>query len=144
MTIAEIEKYVSPKVTEVEDACWKWGGYMIPVDRPNHGGYATIALKREGKWRMERLNRVLWAAFNGPIPAGYEVDHLCGNRLCANIAHLEAVPPEENRRRKVVATRAKHLAEKGHEFEEKLPSRGCVHCRNTRNRLRYTNNRKSQ
>lgn len=32
----------------------------------------------------------------GPIPQGYEVDHLCNVPLCVRPEHLEAVTPAEN------------------------------------------------
>lgn len=35
----------------------------------------------------------------GPIPADHDIDHVCGNSLCVNPAHLEPVTPHENRRR---------------------------------------------
>jgi hypothetical protein len=34
--------------------------------------------------------------FNGPIPEGYQVDHLCRVRTCVSPAHLEAVTQQEN------------------------------------------------
>lgn len=37
--------------------------------------------------------------FIGPIPPGYEVDHLCAVKTCVNPAHLEAVTKLENIRR---------------------------------------------
>lgn len=35
----------------------------------------------------------------GPIPAGMELDHLCLNRRCVNVLHLEAVSASVNRQR---------------------------------------------
>jgi hypothetical protein len=35
----------------------------------------------------------------GPIPQGWEIDHLCGVPACVNPRHLEAVEPFENLRR---------------------------------------------
>jgi len=35
----------------------------------------------------------------GPIPRGMELDHLCRNRRCVRISHLEMVTSVENHRR---------------------------------------------
>lgn len=39
----------------------------------------------------------------GPVPKGLVVDHLCRNRLCINVEHLEAVTQRENVHRGLAA-----------------------------------------
>lgn len=34
-------------------------------------------------------HRLVWEKAHGPIPEGYEVNHMCGNRACCNLEHLE-------------------------------------------------------
>lgn len=34
-------------------------------------------------------HRHVWEQEHGEIPEGYEVDHMCGNRACCNIEHLQ-------------------------------------------------------
>lgn len=66
--------------------CWIWTG---PINR---GGYGRFTLGRKeisaARWICE--------ARNGPIPKGYEPDHLCRNRACVNYLHLEVVTGREN------------------------------------------------
>ena len=47
-----------------------------------------------------RAHRWIVEADRGPIPAGMVVDHLCGNRSCVNVEHLEVVTQKENARRR--------------------------------------------
>ena len=44
-------------------------------------------------------HRVAYELAHGEIPDGYQIDHLCHERLCCNPAHLEAVTQAENLRR---------------------------------------------
>ena len=44
-------------------------------------------------------HRLVYEKHVGPIAAGLELDHLCGNRNCLNPGHLEPVTRAENIRR---------------------------------------------
>lgn len=44
-------------------------------------------------------HRLIYEAAAGPIPEGWQIDHLNGDRQDNRISNLEPVPPRENRRR---------------------------------------------
>lgn len=53
-------------------------------------------------WDGEKLvpaHRHYFESFKGPIPKGYDIDHLCRNECCVNPEHLEAVTRSTNTRR---------------------------------------------
>lgn len=77
--------------------CWIWqrncqkSGYGIRTAKDDAGNRGT---------RM--AHRQYWEKYRGPIPEGYVVDHLCGNKPCVNPDHLEPVTQAENIRRATI------------------------------------------
>lgn len=72
----------------IEDAggCWEWTGAR---DREGYGNLTHAGLK----WQAHRLS---YFAFNGTLPDGLVIDHLCRNRACVNPDHIEMVTDREN------------------------------------------------
>ena len=75
--------------------CWEWIGC-----KSSSTGYGQF--KTDGRRGSKRSSphRFAHEYFIGPIPDGYEADHLCKVRHCCNPLHLEAVSVQENRRRR--------------------------------------------
>lgn len=113
-----------PKV-EKTDGCWNWTASC------QAGGYGKFLY--DG--RVQPAHRAAYLMLVGPIPPGYQIDHLCRNRKCVNPAHLEAVTQRENWRRgeSVPAQRARQThCKRGHIFDAEntyINSRGHRSCR---------------
>ncbi len=94
-----------------DDGCWLWLG-----DQTSNG---------YGKWqrgpghRQRVAHRICWEHYNGPIPEGHQLDHLCRNRICVNPEHLEPVTSSENIMRQDHANRLKTECINGHSYDEK-------------------------
>lgn len=66
----------------------------------NEDGYGRWnGIDKDGRRRSRQAHRELWEQTHGPVPQGYELDHLCRQRDCVNLAHLEVVTHTENMRR---------------------------------------------
>ena len=76
--------------------CWIWQGSTSGHEGSTRGhGYGRITIHGQ----TCAVHRVMFMSYFGFIPSKIQVDHTCGNRLCCNPAHLEAVKQNENMRR---------------------------------------------
>ena len=70
---------------EKTETCWLW------LASKNAKGYGWFNGTGAHRWSYEYYKQ--------PIPAGWQIDHLCKITSCVNPDHLEAVTLEENLRR---------------------------------------------
>ena len=74
------------KLHRNSDGCLVWLGHV------ERGGYGVF-------WdgvRLVKAHRMALRLAGIAVPAGYEVDHLCRNRACCNVEHLDVVTTQKN------------------------------------------------
>ena len=114
--------------TDADGDCIVWTGGT------NSNGYGRLTVNG----RRMLAHRYAWERENGPVPDGLELDHLCRNRPCVNLAHLEPVTHRENVLRgeapcaQVVRT---DVCKRGHAYDDEnthLGPDGKRYCRKCR------------
>ena len=70
------------------DHCWHWTGQVT-------NGYGTHYQDKRS-WLTHRL---VVLDSGREIPTGYDVDHLCRNKLCVNPAHVDPVSKSDHAKR---------------------------------------------
>ena len=104
--------------------CWLWNTATV-------GTYGRIWLTSH----TTGAHRFAYTQFRGPIPEGYQADHLCNQRSCVNPWHLEAVTPQMNTLRNTgpsAANATKTHCMWGHPLDEAntyITKKGQRHCR---------------
>lgn len=90
------------KLREGQNGCIEWSGKVRP------DGYA----RSNGAY----LHRAEYERLVGPIPDGLELDHLCRNRACVNVLHLEPVTRSVNTFRGDHPNRRVSVCPQGHPY----------------------------
>lgn len=103
--------------SEYRNGCLVWNGAR------GAGGYGVFGIHREhlGAHRLGLVHRWAYSHLVGPIPAGMQLDHLCGVRNCWAPWHLEPVSALENVRRSSKVQRTRCL--RGHEYDRVVTKR---------------------
>jgi hypothetical protein len=65
--------------------CWIYQGYIKPT------GYGLVTVRIEGRKTSRNAHVAFYETEVGPVPEGYELDHLCKVRSCIRPDHLEPV-----------------------------------------------------
>lgn len=75
-------------------------GCIVPISHKlNKDGYFRYTIpNKDGKGRGVKVmyHRYVWENKHGSIPRGYEIDHICKNRACCNIEHLQMLKGTEH------------------------------------------------
>ena len=72
-------------------------GCYVPANmKLNPDGYFRKAWFLDHVKQVEMFHRFIWRAKNGEIPEGYEINHLCKNRACQNVDHMECIDGKEH------------------------------------------------
>jgi hypothetical protein len=86
-----------------EQDCWRC---TLSRNRPN--GYCQLTMHVEGERFKLYAHVAMFELFNGPVPDGHEVDHVCWHGDCINPDHLRALPLAVNRARNQHAKKLAH------------------------------------
>lgn len=133
------DRLFSRLLIDPETGCLNWAGGL------DESGYGVI--RADG--RNRKVHRVMYEMFSGPVPAGLTLDHLCRNRMCANVAHLEPVTPWVNTMRgsgPAAVNAAKTHCPAGHAYDAANTHwyQGRRYCRACHSELTRSGNRRAR
>lgn len=117
-----LERILKDKVS----GCWVW-----QLSQGSHG-YGQGSQPAITGRQVSVAHRLSYLGFSGDIPEGYQIDHLCRNRLCCNPKHLEAVSQHLNIRRQFGLSENLEKCAHGHVGRMARNNRGHLFCHECR------------
>lgn len=101
------------------EGMWNGTPHLIWTGHIEEKGYGTM---KDGRVKKPRkVHRLAWELEVGPIPEGYEIDHLCKVKACSQTdGHIEPVTPWVNKDRSGAwdVERNKTHCPQGHLYDE--------------------------
>lgn len=88
------ERLLANSAAAPDSDCWEWLGRLCSTKGGNK--YGRINLVVDGRHVTKWAHRYAFEVFRGEIGEGMHIDHLCGNTVCINPAHLEQIPHKVN------------------------------------------------
>ena len=92
--------------------CVEWNGYFVLDNgvicnkdgsikrlKTNDKGYYFTNFYYNNKPHCHLAHTVIWMAFNGSIPEGYEVDHIDNDRKNNKLSNLQILTKSENNKK---------------------------------------------
>lgn len=122
MTLTKNDRRRLTKKIERQGDCLVWTAYKSQL------GYGYFSYKK----KLYLAHRFVYSHFKGDIPTGLVLDHICGNRACVRIEHLEPVTQMENVHRGKVKRRSQTHCANGHEWNVenvRIETTGYLACR---------------
>lgn len=100
-TLKQVAQFLGVSITTVQSIkkgkTWAGDVSHRPVNpRPNRTHYLIVDFCKESKYTKKQVHRVVWEAFNGPIPGRLEVNHKNLNRSDNRLENLELLTHREN------------------------------------------------
>tara|TARA_A100001037_G_scaffold49819_1_gene41831 strand:+ start:2898 stop:3845 length:948 start_codon:yes stop_codon:yes gene_type:complete len=94
-------------------------GCLVWQHTKMESGYGSICIAKDGEGltRIATHRKVWEVANNETIPEGNQIHHICGERACVNIDHLESISYKENN---AEACRVKALREEVAELKAEI------------------------
>lgn len=72
----------------------------ILIECKNGKGYKIVSLSKNGKWKSFLIHRLVYGAFVGIIPDGYQIDHINNNKTDNRLQNLQLLTVSENNKKR--------------------------------------------
>lgn len=79
------EERVDHYCVRTDDGCYLWTGAVT-------AGYGIVTIDGHS----QRVHQWVWENANGPLPVGHNLHHVCHNKRCRELSHLELLTASDH------------------------------------------------